>query len=176
MSPARKPLNSPARAWTPLGACMAWWCWSLRPSPRVGVQWLPLMTASASGTRSDTPARAVQLTRQSSSARESVKATQMRASSSTPELLRPMAAASMSRLRDLLVSGPWVAVRLHGERCRPCLICTLCGRALCNGRHELHSPPQSYHEPKRPVSEMLMIFGKHWLRRIENPYNAGLEL
>ena len=37
-----------------------------------------------------------------------------RASTSTRGLLRPRAAASMSRLRVLLVSSPWAAVRLHG--------------------------------------------------------------
>ena len=34
-------------------------------------------------------------------------------------------------------------------------------RALCNGRNDLPSPPQIYGEPKRLISEMLMIFSNY---------------
>ena len=86
-----------------------------------------------------------------------------RASTSTRGLLRPRAAASMSRLRGLLVSSPCVAVRVHGERCRPCLICTLCGRALCNGCNDLFGSPQIYGGPKRPISIVYTPSPTDWI-------------
>ena len=75
-----------------------------------------------------------------------------RASTSMHELLWLIAAASICRLHVQLVSRCLVSVRLHSERCRPYPRGTLGTRALCNGRHDLHSPPQIYHKPKRPIN------------------------
>ena len=82
---------------------------------------------------------------------------------------RPMGAGSGCLLHDLLVSSGLVTLHAYSERCRLYLVGTLRMIALCNGRHELHSPPQSYHEPKRLVSEMLITISKYWQRRIKNP-------
>ena len=82
---------------------------------------------------------------------------------------RPMKAGTGRLLHDLLVSSGLVTLHAYGERCRLYLVGTLRMIALCNGRHELHSPPQSYHEPKRLVSEMLITISKYWQRRIKNP-------
>ena len=65
-----------------------------------------------------------------------------------------MAAVSTRVLQALMASCIAVSVRAHGERCRPYPVWTPSMRALCNGRGELPSPPQSYHATKRLISEV----------------------
>ena len=65
---------------------------------------------------------------------------------------RPMGAGSGCLLHDLLVSSGLVTLHAYSERCRPYLMGTLHMIALCNGRGELHSPPQSYSGKERPIS------------------------
>ena len=65
---------------------------------------------------------------------------------------RPMGAGSGCLLHDLLVSSGLVTLHAYSERCRLYLVGTLRMIALCNGRHELHSLPQSYGGEKRPIS------------------------
>ena len=74
---------------------------------------------------------------------------------------RPMGGASVRLRHAQLVSRCLGTVRAHGERCRYAPRGTPCDRALCNGRNDLHSPPQSYHEPKRLISEMFMTMSNY---------------
>ena len=67
-------------------------------------------------------------------------------------LPRPMGGASVRLRHAQLVSRCLGIVRAHGERCRPYPCGTPCDRAICNGRREFYSSPQSFQEPKRPIS------------------------
>ena len=75
----------------------------------------------------------------------------------------PTAAVPACGLHVLLISSWLAAVRARGERCRPYLVGTPRIRALCNGRHELHSPPQSYGGKKRPISIVYTSRPTDWI-------------
>ena len=67
---------------------------------------------------------------------------------------RPMRAGSGCLVHGVLVSSGLVTLHAYSERCRPYLVGTLRKRALCNGRNDLHSPPQIYGGPKRLIFEV----------------------